>query len=156
MSFFDTLFTVVILGAFIITLMVSINIWDTLFPIASQNVPTSISNNLNTGWDRNVDFFDSAYPVIFIIIGIISIMLTIYLYNHPVFLVVWLLINLITLVIYDGVLDAINAIAATSLNTSQLNTALDFFRTQVPRLIIVINIIMAVVMLGKRGLGGNQ
>ena len=151
MSFTDTIYLVTIFFVIVICLMASSYVYSVVSPPILIQLPANQSTTINTGVNSVYSFYDSSLPAIFLILTILSALLTVFLQGHPIILTVWLVISVMTLVVYDIGLDILNAFTATSLNIHTMDTSIEFYRSGIPKFIPIANLIIALVMLGKRG-----
>lgn len=150
MSFFDV-FYLIAFGFILILVVNTCDLaWHMAIPGANSTENAANVAQIDAAWNNNTGFFNHSFAAIFIMIAIIMIVLTAAIYTHPVILAVWLLINILALYQYDAMVDALVGIAATSMWTGVMAEAADFFASKVGMLIPLLNVLMALVMLGKR------
>jgi hypothetical protein len=156
MSFLDIVFLVVIAFILIIVVNVSDYIHQQVFVPMNDSSKTSTPLNqsqydtIEAQWQQNKNFFDNSFTAIFIVAGIASVLMAAMLAPYPAALAVFLLINLVTLFLYDGLNTYLTAFLTGSLNTGAMSYAVAFWQSGVPKLIIGLNILMAVVLFGKK------
>lgn len=154
MSQLDIPFILVIMLVLIvgIGIMAYLNtiIYPEIMAIAPENVQDEINmtqQKVNTVHET----YNQSFGAIFIIACIVSVLLTVLLQSHPVFLVFWLLFNMATLVVWDAAMEAtVYTFRDSELDVGAMDTAMDFAESGMPLWIIGANVLMAVVMLGKR------
>lgn len=148
MSFFDTLTLVMAFMLIIIVSLASLYVWTVTAPQlhAPANVTTAFNNSINT----SVSFWDTSFAAMFIILALGSVVLTIFLSSNPALLVAWIFLNMATLFVWDSLNDVLTIFIAMPLNGGQMNTAIAFFQTGVPMAIPIINLLMGIVIFGKR------
>lgn len=152
MSFQDIPFIVIYMFAFIILVVTTDYAWNTIYPVVSEDLTPAQNATLSGGWDNNVNFFDNAFTGLFILFLLSSVLLTALLATHPVILFVWLLFNMLVLLLYDSLNQYLTAFATSPLNDAgAMSTAITFFSSGVPKVIVIMTVIMAIVMLGKKG-----
>ena len=127
-------------------------VWIAVFPTINQSGNEEIAATLDTSWDKSKEFADGSYVALFLIIGVIGCVLTVFLAGHPIMLIAWLFINLIALFLYDIFNDFLTVFLLTDLNTGMMSTAVSFFQNGMPKAIIILNMLMALIFLGKRGM----
>lgn len=150
MSFTDTIYLVFIFAIIIICLMTSSYVFSVVFPPIGGLIPVNQSTTINNSVNSVYSFYDASLPAIFLILAILSALLTVFLRGHPIILAIWLIISVMTLLVYDIGLDLVNAFAATSINNHSMDISIEFYRSGIPKFIPVANLIIALVMLGKR------
>ena len=153
MSQLDIVFLVIGFCIFLLMAATAQSIWQQMFASAYQTTNPSMQptmQTVNNSVNNNFTFFNASYVGLFIVIGLVSVALTIFISSHPVFLFVWLLVNLVSLMIYDSILPMVVSFASSSLNTGALSDAFAFFTSGIAKVIIVINVIMAIVMIGGK------
>ena len=154
MSFIDVLYALIVFFVLILVWNVMDFVWQTTAPAFNSSIDPAIAGNLSSGITKNEQFYDASFAALFIIVLAISAVLTVFLASHPVVLMVWLLFNTVMIFVYDALNDYLTAFLLTDLNTGVMNTAVAFFQSGVPKALIIGNVLMAVVLLGKRGVGG--
>jgi len=150
MSFTDIVFLIFIVVVIIVALMFSAYAFSIIYPPIGVLIPANQSTVIYNSVTSVYTFYDATIPALFIIMGTLSAILTVLLRGHPVILAVWLVISVMALVVYDVGLDIINAFAATEANTHIMDTSIEFYRSGIPKFIPVANLLIALVMLGKR------
>ena len=153
MSFFDTIYIVAAFAMIIVLgLIMSFVMPKFLEPMAAD-LPPGANATITAQTDRVVGFLNLSFIALFFIFAGATIGLTIFLASHPVGLALWLIFNITTLVVWDSLSEFITGIAATDLNTGDMDTAISFFQGDMPKAIVVINVLIGAVMFGKRGVG---
>ncbi len=150
MSYTDIVYLVFIFALIIVCLMTSSYLYSVVYTPIGSLIPVNQSTMINNSVNGVYNFYDTALPAIFLILAILSALLTVFLQGHPIILVIWLIISVMTLLIYDIGLDIVNAFAATPINNHSMDTSIAFYRTGIPKFIPIANLIIAIVLLGKR------
>lgn len=152
MAFSDLLYLVFFMFTLITVVLVGDYIYNAVFPLVSPQIQTNISTSLSDTWTTTTGFYNGSFIAIFLILGIVSLILAAKLASSPVYLLMFLLFNLVILWFYDGLSTYLTLFLASPLNTGSMNTAASFLQNGLPKALIVINIIVAIVLFGK----GNQ
>lgn len=153
MSQLDIVLLVVGFCIFLFVAATAESIWRQMFASAYASSSPSVQSTqqtLNSSVNNNFTFFNASYVGLFIVMALVSIGLTIFVSSHPVFLFAWLLVNLVTLMVYDAILPSVVSFAGSSLNTGAMSNAFTFFQSGIAKVIIVLNVIMAVVLIGGK------
>lgn len=153
MSQLDTVFLIVGFCTFLLMAATAQSIWQQMFTSAYQTTAPSMQptmQTVNNSVNNNFTFWNASYVGLFIVMGLVSVALTIFISSHPVFLFAWLLVNLVSLMIYDSILPFVASFATSSLNSGAMANAFTFFQSGLAKAIIVINVIMAIVMIGGK------
>lgn len=155
MAFSDAFFVLIAGFALIITVWALDLTFKSVMDSVGPELTTVYGNNtyetnINTAWDNTTAFYNSSFAAMYVIASAISIGLTIFLRSHPLILVAWIFFNIVFFFLWDSLVDVMDAIAATTLNTGVMDDALLFFTTDIPRVAMLVNVCMAAVFLGKR------
>ena len=150
MGFLDIVFIVVSFAVLLMVVNVGDTAFDSVMPSMNGTFSNSTYNDMYRQHDYNNTFFDNSFAALFILFCGISIVLTALLVSHPGALAVWVLVNIVTLFLYDVMSTYLVAFMTGSLNTGAMANAYDFWLSGVPRLVCVANIFLAVVLFGKR------
>lgn len=154
MSFVDVLYALIAFFILIVVWNVMDFVWQNTAPAFNSSIDPAIAGNLSAGITKNEQFFDTSFAALFVIVIAVSAVLTVFLASHPVVLMVWLLFNTVLIFVYDSLNDYLTVFLLTDLNTGVMNTAVAFFQSGMPKALIFGNVLMAIVLLGKRGLNG--
>ena len=150
MGFLDVVYVLI----FFFVLLIAVNVGDTAFravmPSLNGTFSNATYNDMYAQHRYNNTFFDNSFAALFLLFCGISIILTALLVSHPGALAAWLLINLVTLFLYDVLSAFLAAFMLGPLNTGAMANAYDFWLSGVPKLVCVANIFLAVVLFGKR------
>lgn len=149
MSFTDTPYLLLAFGIIIIVFMAMNSIVNPILDGLEGHIPTTMNESLHRGWDANISFYDTHFAALFIILLILSAFLTVALPVPPIVLAVWLLVNILSLILWDYFSAILIVVEASALNTGGMNTAFSFFTSEIGKIIPVTNMILALIMLGK-------
>jgi len=155
MSFFDSLYIVAGFAMIILlTLTMSYVMPKVMTPLVNAGLPPSANTTIMTKVTQTTNFLDSSFAALFFIFGATSIGLTIFLQSHPVALAFWLIFCIVTILVWDTMVEFITSVEATSLNDHSMDMAISFFKGDMAKAIVVINVLMGAVLFGKRAVGG--
>ena len=150
MSFFDTIYLVAGFAVvIIIALTMSYTMPKVLAPM-QDDLPPGVNTTIMDSVNRTTNFLDTSFAALFFIFSAATIGMTIFIQSHPVALAFWLMFNIVTLLVWDVMVDFITIIESTVLNTHSMDTALAFFKGDLPKAIVVVNVLMGAVLFGKR------
>ena len=150
MSFFDGVYILLSFFIFIIIISCAFWMWSVFSPSFMVGTPTDFNTTMSDVMNRNFTFWDTSFAAMFIIMLLLSVVLSIFVYSHPVFILLWLLFNIICLFMWDYLTTILTAFQATSINIGQMATAIGFFQSSVPKILIAFNVLVAIAMMGKR------
>lgn len=129
-------------------MMVGDTVYQAFFPTINSSLPAASSTAINKGWTNTIGFFDGSMFAIAILIGIVSLILTVWLRSNPVYLIMWFLVNLITFFVYDALAQMVIVIFLTPLNTGNFDGAYNFITSGMPKLLIILNMAAALILFG--------
>lgn len=148
MSFFDMLTLIVAFFLIIIVSLASLYVWNITAP--QLGAPANVTTAFNDSINETVGFWDTSFAAMFVLLGIASIVLTIFLASNPALLLAWILMNMATLFVWDQLNDVLTIFLTMPFDGGQMNTAIAFFQTGIPMAVPILNLIMGVVIFGKR------
>lgn len=126
-------------------------IWGSVFPNLPQTGPAgNVTQTMDTMIQNNTSFWNNSLGAVYLMLGLGSILLTVLIRSHPVFLVAWILFNLVVLMVYDQMLTVVNIYVGSAIYDGSMSTAVSFFVNDVGLLIPVLNMVLAIVLLGKK------
>lgn len=155
MAFSDILYLVVGAIGFLITLAVCMAVFTPFMAAVGPNMPGNTSTQVSGVWTGNISFFDSSFAAIFVIMAVMSIGFTLFLNSHPVFLVIWLFANLLTLFVWDVMMDVLTDVITALGVVASFPNSVAFLQNDMAQAIVVINVLLGVVLFGKKLAGGN-
>jgi hypothetical protein len=152
MAFTDNLYLVIGMALLIVTVLSGDFIIKNVLgnPTVQAKLPAQMNASANAAWTNNQQFADNSFAAIFFIFGAISIGLTIFLQSHPLFMVAWLFFCIILFFTFDILTDALTPFMSSSLNTGAMNNAWAFFHGDMPKGLMVLNVLLGAVLFGKR------
>jgi hypothetical protein len=153
MGMSDIIYLVV--GAFVLLVVILAMdfSFNQVFDSIDQELPPARAAAYNASWSNNVSIFDNSFSALFVIFGLISLALAIFLPSHPVFLIIWLLLNMVMLWAYDIMDLFLDQILTSDLNTGNMNNAVTFVDNTMPKAALVLNMFVGLVLFGKRVIG---
>jgi len=160
MAYVDILYVMAVFVALFVLLASTYFIWNIEFPImnssAAGTTAVPVMTNINKTVNGQFDFFFNNFQLLYIIFSIVAVLLTVVLISNPIGLAVWLIINLLGFVLFDSLITFVTSFAGTPIYTTKLDAALDFLQSGVPQLLPLFNMLLAIVLVGKRAFGGSQ
>lgn len=153
MGFSDALYLVIFAFVFIVVVLSSTFILNTVMAQIGPDIAPEVNSSVMDSWEQNKTFADDSFTAIWFILAAISIGMTIFLGSHPVMLAVWVLFNITAFFVYDMLDDFLTVFLATPLNTGDMNDAAAFVQGDMPKAIVVINVLIGAVLFGKRAMG---
>lgn len=153
MAFSDSLYIVIFAFVFITVVLSSSFVYNTVMGEISEDIPAEANESISASMSSNMQFADDSFAAIWFIMAAVSIGLTIFLGSHPVVLAVWMLFNIVCFFVYDILDDFLTGFLATSLNTGEMNDAVSFVQGDMPKAIVIINVLIGAVLFGKRAMG---
>lgn len=147
MSFVDIIGLIIFVFFFITFSIVALFMWDNL---NISGVPNNFNTTMNASINKSVSFWDSGMAAIFLIISIASVILTVFLNSHPVLLAIWVLINLVTLIVWDTFNDTLTIFINSPVNGGHLDNAASFFQSDMPKFIPIINMFIGIFLFSKK------
>lgn len=156
MAFQDFIYLVV--GAFVLIMIVLAMdyTFDSVFPLIQNQIPSNQSTALSSAWTKNNDFFNGSFPAIFFLFSFVALVAAAFISSNPVYLIIFIFINLVLLFVYDAMTQFLTQFMTSSLNTGSMNTAQNFVNNDLPKGIIVLNILLAALLYGRRGSRNTQ
>lgn len=156
MSFFDGLYLVVWFFVLLIVSCTAYFVWNQIWPTVKAGVPATTQTKLETSVDNGMAFVDGSYAAMFIILMLCSVAMTVMLAANPIALIAWLLINIVTLVVFDSLNGFVSAFVAGGVYSGTFANAASFFQTGIPKVIPVFNMLLAIFLFGKRAFSGGS
>jgi hypothetical protein len=154
MSFLDSIYIVASIALIIFITGLLAYVWVTFIGVVGPHLPANVSSTVNSSVMGPFTTVNNFIPALFYILSAIAIGATIYLQSNPVWLAIWLVINIAALVVWDGLDDFLTTYAASAANTGLMTTAISFFHNDIPKATVIINVLMGCVLYGKRFIGG--
>lgn len=149
MAFSDSIYLIITAFVLIIGTLTISYIYDAVMPSISGDLPVGYVAKSDAAMDNNINFINLSFAALFFLFAILSFVFSSMVASNPVFLIAWLLINMITLFMYDTLLTVLDAFMLSDLNTGVMNTAYAFFTGGMAKGIIIINIIISIALYGK-------
>lgn len=118
------------------------------------DLPAERFASLNESWTNNATMMNDSFSALFVVFGLVSLALAIFLPSHPVFLVVWILLNLVMIWVYDTMELFLQAFLDSDLDTGIMDDATSFVDTTLPKAALVLNMLIGTVLFGKRVMTG--
>lgn len=150
MSFFDSLGITIFFFLFIILSLTSLYIWTNISPAIPASENANITTTFNSSINNTISFWNNGFSTIYIILMLGSVLLTVFLNSNPALLVVWLLLNVAIIFVWDQLNVVLSIFTNTEINGGQLDKAIDFFQSDVGKIIPVINLLIGLFMFGRR------
>lgn len=154
MAFSDIAYLVILAFAFVVILLTMDYIWTAVIGVIGPDMPGNTSQSMNASWTQNKQFADDSFTAIWFLLAAVSIGLTIFLGSHPIVLVAWIFFNFVILFVVDSLTDFLTAFLASDMNTGSMNDAASFVQTDMPKAIVGVNILLGIIMFGKRAVVG--
>ena len=158
MGFDDILYLVVSCVLVIPIIVMAIDLvnseMNTAVGDSGLNINATVNESIQESWTQNKNFWDQSLPAIFFIFAAISVGLTIFLSSHPFLLIAWVFFNMLILWLIDALLEVLAAVVASPLNTGAMATSISFMENDLAKAVIMINIILGIVLFGKRAIQG--
>lgn len=155
MSFEDPIVLVAFAFLFITVSLVGMYIWTSVSPSLSAQDHSNFTTTMNSSINQSVSFWNTGLATVYILLCLASIILTVFLSSNPALLVVWMLMCVVTLFVWDSLNDVLAVIAASTLNGGQMSSAISFFQSDIPKLVPLVNLLIGIFMFGKGALGGG-
>ena len=150
MAFSDVLYLIIGAFALIVVVLAMDYVQNSVMTSIGPKIsPTNVAK-IDKAWDQNRDFMNTGFIAMFIILAMIGVILSALVSSHPVFLVAWLLFNLVVLFVWDNLVSAMDAITSSSINTGNMNDAINFFKSDMAKVVVFVNILVALGLFGKR------
>lgn len=155
LAFSDSLFLVIFAVALIVVVVTLNYIMGAVFPTVQDDIPVSMNSSLNNSWDRQVQFANNSFAAIWFMFAVVSIALAFLIKSHPILLFAWLMFNVVLFFVYDSLSDFLTDFLASSLNDENaMDVAVSFFQSDIPKAIVIINLLLGFVLFGKGALRG--
>lgn len=150
MAFSDLVYIMV--GAFllIITLLTVDFTLKAILPEVQDEVPEQTYDKLNASWTNNANIFNNSYSALFVLFALVSLALAVFLPSHPVFLIVWFLVNLVMIWVYDTMDIFLQGFLNSDLDTGVADSAVSFVDNTLPKAALILNMLIGMVLFGKR------
>lgn len=153
MAFSDALYLVIFAFVFVVVVLSGSFVYTTVMGAIDQDLPPAANASISASMNSNMEFADNSFSAIWFILAAISIGLTIFLGSHPVVLAVWLMFNIVAFFVFDILSDFLAGFLASDLNTGEMNDAVAFIQGDMPKAIVVVNVLIGAVLFGKRAAG---
>lgn len=150
MSFFDGIYMLAGFAVLIILALTFNHVFDVFMPKIQDDLPVGANETLTRAMDRTTNFLDTSFIALFFIFSAVVIGLTVFLISHPVGLAIFLMMQIVTIMVWDSLDTLLTGIEASAINGGEMDTALAFFHGDMPKAIVIINILLGAVMFGRR------
>lgn len=127
---------------------------NTAIGASNLSINATVNQSIQESWAQNRNFWDESLPAIFFIFAALSIGLTIFLSSHPFLLIAWVFFQMLILWLHDALLEVLTQVVASPLNTGAMATSISFIENDMAKAVVMINIILGIVLFGKRALQG--
>jgi len=150
MALSDIVILLVFSFVFVVILLSADYSFTKVFDSIDQDLPTARAEKYNASWNNNVSFFNNSFSALWAIFALISLALALLLPSHPVFLIIWLLLNLVMIWLYDTLEVFLQKFLESDLDTGAMDQATNFVDTTLPKAALVLNMLVGIVLFGKR------
>lgn len=154
MAFSDIMYLMLMAFALLVTMVACNYMLEAMMGHIEGDIPETTNASVHDSWDQNMEFADNSFAAVWFLLAAISIGLTIMLASHPVVLIAWLLFNVLCLFVWDTMNDFLTPFLASDLNLGGMEDAASFVQTDLPKAIIGVNILVGMVLFGKRAVIG--
>ena len=152
MSGFDAAYILLFGFLLIVFALIAGILWQAVSPSLSPYLPTEYSTPIFSGVTNMLEFWNTDFAAIIVLMLLGSVVLALFAYSHPVMLLAWFMFNLVTIMLYFLLNNILTSLLTTlnTLNPGTMINAIAFFSGPLPLVILVFNVLMAIVLMGKR------
>lgn len=148
LGYSDIIFLIVEFFIVLVFALAASTTFDAVYP-KIVTTPSNITNTLNASYNNTMNFYDMGFGALFFLFSIIALALVLLLPSHPVFLLMWLFINIVLFFLYDTLDTVVTGIKGTSLDNGRMNNAMSFFNHDMPKALMIFNALIAIVLYGR-------